>query len=102
MCSEGVLVRCCLFLVVFCSVLCCEELFACSLRQSVCVFVRVYSFLCCSQGCGVGVGSRWSRMFSAGVGVCFLKLLESVFQNCWSVSQESEHLLQLQTPMFIK
>ena len=22
-----------------------------------------------TQGCGVGVGSRWSRMFSAGVGV---------------------------------
>ena len=29
------------------------------------------------QGCGVGVGSRWSRMFSAGVG----------FQNCWSRSR---------------
>ena len=36
--------------------------------------------------------SRWSRMFSAGVGVGFSKLLES----------ELEHLLQLQTPMFIK
>ena len=43
---------------------------------------------------------------TAGVGVGFLKLLESesVFQNCWSRSQESEseHLLQLPTPMFIK
>ena len=29
------------------------------------------------QGCGVGVWSRWSRMFSAGVGVGFSKLLES-------------------------
>ena len=42
----------------------------------------------------------------SGVGVGFLKLLESesVFQNCWSRSQESEskHLLQLPTPMFIK
>ena len=39
-----------------------------------------------------GVGSR-SRVFkNAGVGVGFLKLLESesVFQNCWSRSQESE------------
>ena len=46
-----------------------------------------------------------SRVFkTAGVGVGFLKLLESesVFQNCWSRSQESEHLLQLPTPMFIK
>ena len=47
-----------------------------------------------SQGCGVRVGSqiRWSRMFSAGVGVVFLKLLEleSGFQKCWSRSQESE------------
>ena len=43
---------------------------------------------------------------TAGVGVGFLKLLESesVFQNCWSRSRESEleHLLQLPTPMFIK
>ena len=39
---------------------------------------------------GVGVGSR-SRFFkTAGVGVGFSKLLES------------EHLLQLPTPMFIK
>ena len=67
---------------------------------------------------GLWSRSRWSRMFSAGVGVGFLKLLESgvgvgflkllesesesVFQNCWSRSQESEHLLQLPTPMFIK
>ena len=39
-----------------------------------------------------GVGSR-SRVFkNARVGVGFLKLLESesVFQNCWSRSQESE------------
>ena len=59
--------------------------------------------LCCSQGCGVGVWSRRSRMFSAGVGVGtrfskllesesgvgFSKLLESesVFQNCWSRSR---------------
>ena len=35
---------------------------------------------------GLWSRSRWSRMFSAGVGVVFLKLLESesVFQNCWS------------------
>ena len=43
---------------------------------------------------GVGVGSR-SRFFkTAGVGVGFSKLLESEL--------ESEHLLQLPTPMFIK
>ena len=58
-----------------------------------------------------GLRSRWSRMFSAGVGVGF--------QNCWSRSLffetagvrigvgfskllESEHLLQLPTLMFIK
>ena len=76
-----------------------------------------------SQGCGVGVGGDacfqlesesvfktaevgvggWSQFFkTAEVGVSFLKLLESVFQNCWSRSQESEHLLQLPTQMFIK
>ena len=49
----------------------------------------------------------WSRFFkTAGVGVGFSKLLESesVFQNCWSRNQESEseNLLQLPTPMFIK
>ena len=48
-----------------------------------------------------------SRFFkTAGVGVGFLKLLESesVFQNCWSRSRESESedLLQLPTLMFIK
>ena len=53
---------------------------------------------------GLWSRSRWSRMFSAGVGVGFLNLLESesVFQNCWSRESESEHLLQLPTPMIIK
>ena len=52
--------------------------------------------------------SRFSKLLESelGVGVGFLKLLESesVFQNCWSRSQEleSENLLQLPTPMFIK
>ena len=40
LCSVGVLVRCCLFMVVFCSVFCYEELFACSLWFSACVFVQ--------------------------------------------------------------
>ena len=39
---------------------------------------------------GVGVGSQSRVLKNAGVGVGFLKLLESVFQNCWSRSQESE------------
>ena len=65
----------------------------------------------CGQACGVGVGGiacfqlvSESVFKTAGVGVGFLKLSESVFQNCWSRSQESEseHLLQLPTPMFIK
>ena len=49
--------------------------------------------------------SRFSKLLESesGIGVGFLNLLESelVFQNCWSRSQESEHLLQLPTPMFI-
>ena len=70
--------------------------------------LKYYYYDTIDQGCGVGVGSRWSRMLSAGVGVgfqnCwsrsrffktagvgvgFLKLLESesVFQNCWSRSR---------------
>ena len=38
---------------------------------------------------GLWSRSRWSRMFSAGVGVGFLKLLESEsgFQKCWSRSR---------------
>ena len=40
LCNVGVLVRGCLFLLVFCSIFCYEELFACSLRRSVCVFVQ--------------------------------------------------------------
>ena len=32
-----------------------------------------------NQGCEVGVGSRWSRMFSAGVGGVARFQLESVF-----------------------
>ena len=60
-----------------------------------------------SAGVGVGFQNCLSRFFeTAGVGVGFLKLLESelVFQNCWSRNQEteSENLLQLPTPMFIK
>ena len=76
------------------------------------------------QGCGVGSWESesvethvfsWNRsresesvFKTAGVGsgVGFLKLLESGvgvgFLNFWSRSQESEHLLQLATPMFIK
>ena len=65
------------------------------------------------SGVGVGFQNCWSRESESvfktagvGVGVGFLKLVESesVFQNCWSRSQESEseHLLQLPTPMFIK
>ena len=52
---------------------------------------------------GLWSRSRESVFKTAGVGVGFLKLLEleSVFQNCWIRSQESEHL-QLPTPMFIK
>ena len=42
------------------------------------------------KNAGLGVGSRFFK--TAGVGVGFSKLLESesVFQNCWSRSQESE------------
>ena len=55
-----------------------------------------------SSGVGVGVVYLklleselvvgFSKMVESGVGVGFLKLLESesVFQNCWSRSQESE------------
>ena len=56
---------------------------------------------------GVGVGFLKLLESESGVGVGFSKLLESesesVFQNCWSLSRESEseHLLQLPTPMFI-
>ena len=53
---------------------------------------------------GVGVGSR-SRFFkTTGVGVGFLKLLESESGVGFSklLESESEHLLQLPTPMFIK
>ena len=54
------------------------------------------------QGCGVGGVACFQLESESGVG--FLKLLESesVFQNCWSRIRESEHLLQLPTPMFIK
>ena len=41
--------------------------------------LKYYYYDTIEQGCGVGVGSRWSRMFSAGVGVGF--------QNCWSRSR---------------
>ena len=55
---------------------------------------------------GVGSRSRFSKLLESEseVGVGFLKVLESesVFQNCWSRESESEHLLQLPTPMFIK
>ena len=58
------------------------------------------------QGCKVEVAcfqlESESVFKTAGVGVSFFKLLESVFQNCWSRESELEHLLQLQTPMFIK
>ena len=72
----------------------------------------------CNQGCGIGDGgvACFQLESESGVGVGFLKLLElelrvgfsklleseSVFQNCWSRSRESKHLLQLPTPMFIK
>ena len=45
-----------------------------------------------SQGCGVGVGRVACFQLESESGVGFLKLLES----------ESENLLQLPTPMFIK
>ena len=61
------------------------------------------------QGCGVGVGGvacfqleSESVFKTAGVGVGFLKLLESGVGFSKLLESESEHLLQLQTPMFIK
>ena len=92
------------------------------LKYSASLLLSTGSYTPCKYGFLSGLWSRslesveshvfsWSRsresesvFKSAGVGVGFLKLLESesVFQNCWSRSQESEHLLQLPTPMFIK
>ena len=58
---------------------------------------------------GVGFQNCWSRsrfFKTAGVGVIFLKLLESESRVGVGFSEllesESEHLLQLPTPMFIK
>ena len=52
---------------------------------------------------GVACFQLESVFKNAAVGAGFLKLLESEFVlNCWSLSQESEHLLHLPTPLFIK
>ena len=50
-----------------------------------------------------GLWSRWSRMFLAGVGVgSRSRFFKTAGVGVGSRSRESEHLLQLPTPMFIK
>ena len=49
---------------------------------------------------GLWSRSQWSRMFSAGVGSRFFKT--AGVGVGFSKLLESEHLLQLPTPMFIK
>ena len=75
-------------------------------RYQIELFKPIISYILMYQP-GLWSRSRWSPMFSAGVGVGFQNCWSRIFKTAvvgvgFSKLLESEHLLQLPTPMFIK